>query len=127
MGFGVFDWVDFHALYGINPRCIDQFGGRCYKLDTTNMPWPATLAVWLDQGFAYLVSAFSILGAIVAVVGALLGLLLILRSATTARSRRDVLSRFLAGRPTLSGCLPGYFFAALGSEGLGPRPPAALS
>jgi hypothetical protein len=67
IGIAIFDWTDYHvrgasAFIGINPRCIDQFGGTCFKLDAANPPWDATAAIWLDQAFRLLSIAGVVIG-----------------------------------------------------------------
>jgi hypothetical protein len=69
-GIALFEWVDYHvkgksALFGINPRCIDYAVGYCFKLDTANMPWDATAAVWLSQAFWYGAIALAAAGVLV--------------------------------------------------------------
>lgn len=48
----VFEWVEYevrgaHRLFGINPRCTKVLFDSCHAVDTTNLPWSATIAVWL--------------------------------------------------------------------------------
>src|SRR5262249_9185033 len=73
-----FDWVDYHVkgkapIWGLNPRCIEQFYGDCRKLDTTNMTWDATIAVWLDRGVWFLIIAFMVLGGVTLLISAVIG------------------------------------------------------
>jgi hypothetical protein len=49
-----FMWMDYHVkglspLFGVNPRCVEYVAGYCFKLDTTNLPWDARTALWLDE------------------------------------------------------------------------------
>jgi len=76
-------WVDYHVkgkspIWGNNPRCIEDIVvGYCSKLDTTNMPWQATLAVWIDKAFSPLTIAAVIGGAAMILLGAVVGVILL--------------------------------------------------
>jgi hypothetical protein len=84
----VFDWIDYHVkgkstFIGINPRCTDQFGGHCFKLDTTDLPWDATAARWLDQWIWLFMIALAALG-----IGALVMLLVSAANRRPSRKQR---------------------------------------
>ena len=67
-----FEWVDYHHLkgfswiWGHNPRCLEPQYHYCMKLDTSNMPWDATLATWLGQGLVYLAILAGVLAGVAA-------------------------------------------------------------
>jgi hypothetical protein len=61
-----FDWTDYHArgnsaFIGVNPRCAIQFNNYCFKIEnTTNLPWHATVALWLGQGLWFFVITIAV-------------------------------------------------------------------
>jgi hypothetical protein len=51
------EWIEYHAngksIWGLNPRCAESFLGYCFKLDSTDLSWSATIATWIHKGVAY--------------------------------------------------------------------------
>jgi hypothetical protein len=73
--FVLFQWTDYHSkgtsgIFGINPRCTHQSGGHCFKLDTTNLTWDATAALWLDQAILVGMIGGAVIFIVVTLVGA---------------------------------------------------------
>ena len=106
-----FDWVDYHTkgstpLWGINPRCIDSSFGRCWKLNTNNMPWDATAATWLASDGWYLMLLCCIVAGAFILVGAIEGLVLLVQVAASPHQER--LSR-IADNRRLSSITIGLF------------------
>jgi hypothetical protein len=101
-GIGVFDWIDYHVkgksgFFGVNPRCLDQIGWYCHKLDTTNLSWAATVATWLNS----VLLVVTIGGALIAAASAAVCAVLLVVSISSPKVRQTGLMSRLADSPWL--------------------------
>jgi hypothetical protein len=100
----LFHWTDYYVkgmspIWEINPRCIEHIGGYCRKLDTSNMPRQATLALWLERAIWYLMIAFMAGGATVILCGVVVGVILLAKTTVTPRGAEpDRLSQLANSR-----------------------------